>query len=471
MKVPVEGGSPVTIGEVDNGHGISWLTADQIVVESRSRLAIMPVSGGTPRIFTHLDSAYGEVEQRWPLVLSDGNTVIYSASKGTLPTSRLGVATLSDGKSHILDVAGTAPLGMIDGKLVYASVTGALTAVPFDIRTGRVTGAPLTLADRLAIGPRGSTNAALSRNGTLVYLSGSPANRVIIASPNGKERVLIGEPRSYSYPRLSPDGKRVAVTVNGDGRNDVWVYTIADGTLTRLTSEASANERAEWTPDGSTVIYRSDADGGSSLWKVPADGGGRASQLVNPVGEQLWEGVFTPDGQTLVYRSGAIGNSDVKYRRMTGDTTPHAIAASERFSEWTPRVSPDGHWVAYASDESRSYQVYVRPFPGPGPRFQVSVDGGEMPVWSRDGQRLHYITDREIIAADLTLSPKFTVTRRTTLITGDFAPLSRGHPPYDVMPDGSLMLLKALSDAQTVVVLNWAEELRAAAARVSRPSP
>jgi serine/threonine-protein kinase len=476
MKIAVEGGAPVVVGEVDDGRGVAWLSSDQIVIESKSHLAVMPVAGGSPRVFTQLDSAHGEVEQRWPLALSDGNTVLYSSSTGSLPTSRLGVATVSDGKSQTLDVSGTSPLGVIDGELIYVSVTGTLMAVPFDARVRRVIGVPVTLSDRLALGPRGSTDAALSANGTLVYLTGSTAQQIVIHEPGKKERVLIADPRPYAYPRLSPDGKRVAVTVAGEGRSDVWIYTIADATLTRLTTEGTTNERAEWSPDGSRVIYRSDASGGSSLWQVPADGSGHASVLFNPLGAQVWEGVFTPDGQTLIYRVGAIGTGDVMYRRMSTactersecDTTPHAIAATQ-FSEWTPRLSPDSKWVAYSSNESGTYQVYVRPFPGPGARFQVSTGGGEMPVWSRDGRHLYFITDREIIANDLAFAPTFNVTRRATVAEGDFASLSRGHAVYDVMPDGKgLLLIKAVNDGQTIIVLNWIDELRGAVAKSGR---
>jgi serine/threonine-protein kinase len=476
MKIAVEGGTPIVVGAIEDGNGVAWLTSDQIVMESSSRLAVIPAVGGTPRIFTELNTARGEVEQRWPLALPDGNTVLYASSTGSLPTSRLGVATLSDGKAEILDVPGSAPLGVIDGQLVYVSLTGTLMAVPFDARSRRVTGAPVGLTDRLALGPRGSSNASLSLNGTLVYQTGSSAYQVVIAEPGGHERVLIAEPRPYGYPRLSPDGQRLAVTVSASGRNDVWVYAIAGGTLTRLTSEGTANERAEWSPNGKTVIYRSDASGGSSLWQVPADGSGRASVFFKPPGVQVWEGVFTPDGQTLVYRAGPIGTGDVMYRRMSGacsaqsecDTTPHAIAAT-KFSEWTPRLSPDGRWVAYASDESGVYQVYVRPFPDGGARYQVSAEGGEMPVWSHDGRRLYFISDREIVAAELAFSPAFSVTRRTKVLEGDFAALSRGHAPYDATPDGSLLLVKALNDSQTMVVLNWADELRAVMAKGARP--
>jgi Tol biopolymer transport system component len=334
-----------------------------------------------------------------------------------------------------------------------------------------VTGTPVVLSDRLALGPRGSANAVLSSNGTLVYLTGSAAQRVVIAEPGGKERFLIAEPRPYTYPRLSPDGKRIAISVAGDGRTDVWIYTIADATLTRVTSEGSTNERAEWSPDGSRVIYRSDASGGSSLWQAPADGSGHASVFFKPLEPPVWEGVFTPDGQTLIYRVGAIGRGDVMYRRMSGDTTPHVIAATP-FAEWTPRVSPDGHWVAYSSNESGAYQVYVRPFPGPGARFQVSTAGGEMPVWSRDGRHLYFIIDREIVAADLAFAPTFRVTRRANVVEGDFAALSRGHAVFDAMPDGkSLLIIRAVNDGQAIIVVNWLDELRSAVSKGARRSP
>jgi Tol biopolymer transport system component len=466
MKLAVDGGAAIMLGNVTNGSSVAWVTNDSLVYETTSRLAIVSATGGPARTFTQLDAAHGEIEQRWPLGLPDGRAVMYSSSTGSMPGSRLGVATLADGRSEALNLPGTSPLGFIEGHLVYVGLTGNLMAVPFDLRTRRVTGTPLTLSDRLALGPRGSASASLSSNGTLLYQEGSAIQRAIVIDLDGHQHPFMEATGAYAYPRLSPDGKLLALTISGEGRNDVWIYTIADGTLTRLTTEGTTNERPEWTPDGSAVIYRSDASGLTALWKRAADGSGVAAPFFTPRGVQVWEGVLTPDGQTLVYRTGQIGTGDVLYRKLSGDTTPHPVAATQ-FSEWQPRVSPNGHWVAYASDESGAYEVYVRPFPGPGSRVQISQNGGEMPVWSRDGKRLFFASDQNMMIADLAFSPGPNVTHRSSIFVGDvFEAGSRGHAAFDVMPDGKgVLCIKPLGDTQVIVVLNWIDELRAAIKR------
>ena len=171
---------------------------------------------------------------------------------------------------------------------------------------------------------------------------------------------------------------------------------------------------------------------------------------------------YSPDGRTLVYRTGTIGSSDLWYRALQGDTTPKPIANTP-FTEWAPRLSPDGHWVAYTSDESGTFQVYVRPFPGPGgARTQVSADGGDIPVWSRDGHRLFYVRSQKMMVATLATSPAFTVTTRRELFESDYTYLA-GHSTYDVSPNGEqIVVLKPVGgDAQTVVAYNWKAELRA----------
>ncbi len=465
MKVKVEGGTPVPVVDVLNGSGATWVTNDQLVYEMTSRLAVIPASGGAPRLLGALDSARGEVEQRWPVALPDGNTILYSSSTGSLPTSHLGIATVSDGRSERLDIPGTAPLGYVDGAIVYVAPEGTLMAVPFDLHRRHARGAPVALADHIWLNPIGAANAALAPNGTLLYQPGSPLQNVVLRDSAGHEQQLPVQPAAYTYPRLSPDGKRIALTVGSRGRSDVWIYTIADATLARLTSEGGLNERPEWSPDGSTVIYRSDQGGRSAIWKRPADASAPAAPLLSIPGAQIWEAVFSPDGQALVYRTGAIGRGDIFYRRLFGDTTPHAIAAS-RFGEWHPRVSPDGRWVAYASDEAGTYQVYVQPFPGPGARVQISTDGGGMPVWSRDGKRLYYAVDENLIAATLSFGGSVAVTKRTKVMTANFlVALNRGHAVFDVTADGGLLFVKPTGESQMMMVLNWEDELRAALAK------
>ena len=342
------------------------------------------------------------------------------------------------------------------------SPASALSVVPFDAGRLRTTGDVLTLSDQLWLSAVGSANADLSASGSIVFQSGGSSLQVVLAAPGGTPQPLLAEPRQYQFPRFSPDGARVALTLGAGGRTDIWIYTLSSGVLTRLTTEGTANDRPEWSADGTRVLFRTDREGATSLWWQPADGSGPAARLLRIPGRDILEGVLTPDGHSLVYRTGVAGSAHIWYRRLDGDTAAVAFAPT-LFSEWTPRISPDGKWMAYSSDESGAFQVYVRPFPGPGARYQVSVDGGNTPVWSRDGRHLFYPNGQQLLSATLAVTPTFSVTAREKLLEGNEYTFSLGHASYDVAPDGKrFLLLRPLNgETQTIVVVNWREELRA----------
>lgn len=239
-KVPIDGGPAATITTMTQPQGASWGPNNVIVlgsypaVDGLSRVAS---SEGTPSRFTKPDSAKGELSQRWPRVLADGKTVLYSSwGRGGMTTARIGIASLETGECVILDVVGSNPFDIFEGQLLYARADGALMAAPFDLRRLRVTGEAFAVVDGVAISAAGASKAALSENGTLVYLTGSSTSRLVLVGANGAARPLVSEPRAYDSPRFSPDGRRIAVTVNARPP-DVWVYDIPAGTLARLTSE------------------------------------------------------------------------------------------------------------------------------------------------------------------------------------------------------------------------------------------
>jgi Tol biopolymer transport system component len=268
-----------------------------------------------------------------------------------------------------------------------------------------------------------------------------------------------------NFPRYSPDGRRVLVALKSGGRTDIWMYDVASGASRRVTADGTYNQYAEWSPDGARVLYQSNRSGSNNaLWWQAADGSGIPQQLIAWRGRDIGEGVLTPDGRTVVYRTGSVGTADIWYRRLAGDTVEHGIATTP-FTEITPRVSPDGRWVAYASDESGAYQVYVRPFPGPGELYTVSVGGGNVPVWSRDGRRIFFVNGNQLLAASVTTNATFSVTAREMLFAGDYS-LAYGHAPFDVSPDGKsfLMLRPVVAGGEQIVVIpNWTTELRAKA--------
>ncbi len=457
-KVPVSGGAPVAMPSLRLMNGASWGPNDMIVVSTADHLSVLSANGGAPRQLTQLDSAAGETSQRWPRVLDDGKTILYTSWRTNLADARIAVASIEGGPTTILDLPGTFPLGVLDGQLVYASATGALMAVPFDTRRMRPSGAPVVVGDAVVLDSDGAAKAELSPSGSLIYQIGRATMQIVLADRNGQSRTVIAEARRYEFPRFSPDGKRVALTVTTDTSADVWIVDLASGIRTRLTTSGTANDRPEWSADGQRVLYDSNRSGAYALWWQPADGTGAPQVLLGLPGTDILEGVVSHDGRYLVYRTGP---GDIWYRRLDGDTTSHPIAASAG-AEYGPRLSPDDRWVAYSSDESGEQQVYVRPFPSLGARYQVSVDGGSEPVWSADGKRLYYRRNRLLKAATFTTTPAFAVTSREELFEGDFI-FQAVHAEYDVAPDGAHFLLLKLagSDVQTIVVQNWIAELRA----------
>jgi Tol biopolymer transport system component/tRNA A-37 threonylcarbamoyl transferase component Bud32 len=462
-KVNLATGTVLTVatlrGQVQNP---AWGSKDRIVGTIGQQLIIIPANGGEPRQFTALDTAGGETAQRGVRVLPDGETVLFLSSLGSLAETRIGITTLSTGSTDYLDIPDATPIGLVDGSLAYVTRTGVLMAVPFNLGERRVTGSAVTVAEGVLVTNTNLARAWISNSGSLVYRSGSTAGPLMREAPDGKSTVLIEGPREYRYPRLSPDGKRIALTIVSATGADVWIYDIAAKTSTKLSSEGTRNERAEWTPDGKRVLYISNRTGANTLtlWWQNADFSGQAEILQAFKDGQVEEGLISPDSQYLVYRTNVRDTGhDIWYRRLHGDTTAKPVANTQ-WNESGPRLSHDGKWIAYSASQDARPEVYVQPFPPSGPRYQVSTNGGASPLWARDGRRLFYASGTQLRVADVVTHPGFAVTSRDTLLSSvNFnTPV---HANYDVTPDGGLLWSRSLSaDAPTIVVHNWKYELR-----------
>lgn len=466
-KVQLAGGAVVPLGAVSGAHGATWAKGDVIVIGvlGGGGLLLVPATGGTPKPVVRVDTATGELSQRWPLALEDGETVLYQSWRGSFGSSQIGVASISRGTTRLLDLPGGAfPIAVLEGKLIYVSAAGTLMAVSFDARRARITGASTPVGDEVSINGLGCATAAISLSGSLVYQSGKATSQLVLADLQGRARTVVPEAKIYSFPRFSPDGKRIAVGVTTSTSTDIWIYDVASGTATRLTSEGN-NDRPEWTPDGKRVLYYANSHRNQKrgeLWWQPADASGNAEILQAHVTSGANEGVFSPDGHILAYRlNGGGAVEDLWYRRLDGDTMPKVIAASS-FYESAPRFSPDGRWVAYESDQSGAKQVYVQPFPALGARYPVTAAGGETPIWSRDGRHIFYVANEQINVATITTAPSFAVTSRQLLFEGTYAFGRYVHAMFDLAPDGQhLLLIKpTTSTAQTIVVHDWKFVLR-----------
>jgi len=308
--------------------------------------------------------------------------------------------------------------------------------------------------------PSSAWNApiALSASGSLLYQKGGIASQLVSVDQHGMARVLLDSIQVYLHPRLSPDGRRIAVEVQGAAGADIWITDLGDHTTERLTREGF-NNRPEWSPDGSRVMYTSSRAPANALWWQQADGSANAT-MVRQDPNPIREGVFTPDGHAIMYRVDTPENNrDIYLLPLTGDKKPVPFLVNIN-DDKEPRVSPDGKWVAYVSNESGREEVYVRALSGGSGRGPVSTAGGGEPLWSRDGKRLFYRVGAKLMAATVATSPALAVTARETLFEGPFA-TDIYHPNYDVGPDGSFIMVRPVEENRAlVVVVNWIDELR-----------
>lgn len=461
MRVSPEGGAPLTIAPMADVSGFTWADNKSIVFPRLGVLMRIPITGGSAQVLSRPDTSKAETLQEYPVSAGDGEHLLYTSwDAGGVESAKVGVVSLSTGKSWILDVRGVTPLGIIDGHVIYVTANGDLLATPVDLAAGRSTGPAVTLMSGVLIGTGGVAKATLSASGSLVYLAGAQASQIMMAGISGGAQTMLADVRGYGYPRFSPDGKRIAMTIASGGASHIWIYDMASRTPTRLTSGGSLNERPEWTPDGTRLVFRSDRDSRSSIWSQPVNQSEPASLLLASAGGAYFEAVITPDAKYVVFQSDTTG-ADVEYRALTGDGVSRPIATSAAAIENSARVSPDGRWVTFVTDESGSRQVVVQPFPGPGSRVQISTTGGTEPVWSRDSRRLVYRGRGKFVAADLVTSPTLAVSKRTELIDDLYQPAISPHANYDLSPDGTKLLVVKGVDAQRLILVhNWTEEVR-----------
>ncbi len=460
-KVSVDGGNPQVVGNVPGSFaGASWSKSGVLVVAGNRTLYEIPESGGALREFGTRPAGQGFSVA--PFVVDSAHCVIYASQATATPTSsKIAIASLATGAATVLDLPGIQPVGLIDNNLIYATVDGTIMAVPIDLAKRRLLGAPVQLLDNVVVNNSTGLARAAYAHGTLIYQTGTQLSQLVMVGRGDSVRTVLADRRDYSFPRLSPDGRRIAVTIGAGGRRDVWLDELASGTLTRLTSDGSTNERPEWSPDGTHVLYRSDRGARTGIYWRPADLSAGATQLDLGHHFDVYEAVMSPDSRYIAFQLDTLG-ADIYYQAVSGDSTPHPIATNPSAVEIMPRISPNGQWIAFTTDESGRNEVVVQPFPGPGGRVQVSVTGGTEPVWSRDGRRLFYRGDGFLMAATVGPGPAFAVVRRDTLLTDTYMFAANPHANYDVMPDGThFIFLEGANSGELVVVSNWDAVVRA----------
>ncbi len=485
-KVAVTGGSAVTLGEAQGHYGGSWSEDGTIVFapDPGAEVGLLRVSsaGGTPEVLTKLDSVAGEVSHRWPQVLPGGDGVIYTVytATGGIDSGTLVAQPLPGGAKKILLRGGYRGRYLPSGHLVYIR-EGTLFAAAFDLRRLEVTGAPARAVEGVTISSvTAGARFSHSDRGVLVYVpreSLAAEFSIHWLDSAGKMEPLREVPSDYSSPRFSPDGHRLAVDIGDGNQRDVWVYEWDRDTLSRLTFDPGRDDTPVWMPDGHRIAFastRADKVTRNLYWQR-ADGTGDAERLTVSDNQQ-WPGSWHPSGKFLAFseQSRQRGMPDIMILPIEGSEASGwkpgnpTVFLNEPFHENVPRFSPDGRWLAYMSNESGRFEVYVRPFPGPGGKWQVSTDGGGVQVWSRTRRELFYrALDDRIMVAPYTVDADLFRAEKARLWSERRFAAQPSAFTFDLHPDGLRFAVVTATQAQSeikkdkvVFILNFFDYLR-----------
>jgi len=469
--VSLTGAPPITVADTGFGAmGGDWGRDGYLYVAGTGGLVRVPASGGPLEPLTHLDIKRGVSAHAWPQLLPAGNGVIFTVLRAGASQREISVLDLKSGSVTTL-LRGSFARYAPTGHLVYIRDDGALLAAPFDAARVKVTGPSVSLLEGIALRTFGVADVAFSETGVLLYASGSSGlEHLSWVTRDGKATEI--EPSwtaDFITHSLSPDGKRLAVSLLKEGPRDLWIKELDHGPLTRFSFEGQTNQRPEWTQDGRIVTFISDRSGKLGLYGQRADGNGTPELLIQEKQEKrgIAEGFWSPDGKWLIYRTSSAdsGAGDIMSYRPGVDSAPIALVAT-RFAETAPALSPDGRWLAYASTESNQMEVYVRPFPNVGDgRWQVSIGGGREPVWAHSSRELFYkSSDDQMTVATVAAGTGFEVRSRKALFSTADYDNDVEHPRYNVSPDDQRLLMSrktTSTESDLVLVLNWFTELKA----------
>jgi len=470
-KISVEGSATIDLCNTGAApRGGSWGEDGNIIAEliNTRGLSRIPSAGGAPTPVTELQS--GEATHRWPQILPGGKAVLFTAHTATegFDTANIEVMSLPDRRRKTLQRGGTFGRYLPSGHLIYVN-RGALFSVPFDLDRLEVRGTPTPMLDQVGYNAgNGSAQLDFSQTGTLIYRSGGAGGGLVTVQwldAAGKTQPLLAKPDSYSSLSLSPDGNRLAISTT-----DIWVYEWQRDTMTRLTFGPAASIYPIWSPDGRYILFQVP---GGMFW-TRSDGSGKPQPLTQSKNPQYpWS--FTSDGKWLAFMEQSPETGDDLWT-VPLETDAAGLRAAKPepylqtpFNELDGSFSSDGRWMAYESDESGSFQVYVRAFPDKGGKSQISNSGGVNPVWSHNGRELFFHTeDNQIMVASYTVKgdsfvadkPRVWSDKRMAGIgyLGNYVLAPDGKRVAALMPTGTPEEQKAQN--HVIFLENFFEELR-----------
>ncbi|GMW01543.1 MAG: hypothetical protein AMXMBFR84_26800 [Candidatus Hydrogenedentota bacterium] len=470
-KVPVHGGTPITLLELSHPMGLHWINESiYFISEMPSEIRRVADSGGIPEPVPIPDEGTGGFVCGSPSVLPGECGMLYATAYAPdLNLTRVMVLDFAERKTSVLADRALRPLYSPSGHVLY-SQQGRVMAVPFDPQSMRATGSPLLLPEaRIAGSQWPAVQFDVAEDGTLVYvpidrLQDTRQSRTLVwLDRNGKEEPLHQPPRPYESVRISPDGSKAAVSIKGD----VWIIDLGKGANTRVTFDQASNQYPVWSPDGNDIAYSTAQRGGFMVCRKPADGTGNRIELTEDTGI-FHPHAWSPDGRHIAL---------VEYGANRGIRIALCPADEKRdLTYWSdvdafdraPAVAPNGRFIAYVSGESGREEICVQSFPDRGGKWQVSEGGGVEPVWSSDGTELFYRNENAVMRVGVNCDSHFSASSPETLFTWSFFAPSFRAATYDVAKDGQRFLMvketaapsAANPGTELIVVQNWFMELQ-----------
>ena len=473
-KVPISGGTPIKLCDVNLNRGASWSPDGTIIFapDPSSGLFRVSAAGGVPEPLTELDAEKNEVTHRWPQVLPGGKAVLFTvhSSGSGFDGAWIEVLDLDSGERCVVHRGGTYARYVDSGHLIYMN-QGTLFAMPFDLSSLSPTGSAAPVVEGVGASGEGGAYYDVSRNGMLIFSAGGAGGGVELkplwVDRQGHLEPLTDEERDYRNPRFSPDGRRLAVEIETEGNVDIWVLDLARDVPTRLTFDEGFDGVPVWSPDGEFIAFASErGEGTQNIYRKSADGSGAAEPIA--VSDRVlvpWS--WSPDGrQIAVMVQNPETQLDLGLLSVEDGTIEPFL--NTRFIEYGPVFSPDGRWIAYGNNESGDFEVYVRPADGSSGKWQISSGGAAYPIWSRDGKEIFLAYENGLIqTVDVeTSGGQFRVSRPRELFSGPFADLTTSACMYDVTPDGQRFVMfqgeidqSSTGHEHVRVISNWFAEL------------
>ena len=458
-KVPVSGGPSQVICDAPTGADGTWSEEGVILFDGQPSdpLYRVPAGGGIPTAQIPADKG----QPGWPQFLPGGRRFLY-VTVGAEPELRIG--SLDGGEAQVVLTGQSRVEYAPPGHLLYVR-DNTLVAQPFDPHAGTISGDPVPLAQDLGLDSVGLAHFTASRTGVLAFRSGEAGGgRLVWIDRAGEKLEPVGEPANIESTALSPDGRWLALCQSGGSTRarNIWIRDLLRGVTSRFTFNEDDDFNPVWSPDGTRIAFSSMRDGQPDIAVKAVGGTGEVEVLLEAEGIQS-PSSWSPDGKHLLYFNLDPETSwDVNVLPLEGDQTPRPFIKTP-FVELRSRFSPDGRWVAYQSNESGRFEIYVQAFPGPGGKWQISTAGGQEPQWGPDGRELLYLSpERQLVRVEVQTGQTFVAGIPEAMFPVSLRSVTTNNR-YLIAPDGQrFLLLSSLiedSTPPTTVVVNWTAEL------------